>query len=122
MRWPPGSRPGRASRGTSRTCGGGGSTNSAAALAELCYRTLLEDGAAALGVVETKVVTPALERLVEVNTLLSVVFESSGLAAAHAVHNGLTAVPGTSTNYRTGGRRLRAAQPTGPGRLIPHDG
>ena len=38
---------------------GGGSTNSAAALAELCYKTLLEDGAAALRAVETKVVTPA---------------------------------------------------------------
>src|SRR5262249_56297090 len=38
------------------------------------------------------VVTRALERLVEANTLLSGLgFESSGLAAAHAVHNGLTA-------------------------------
>jgi glycerol dehydrogenase len=38
-----------------------------------------------------QVVTPALERLVEANTLLSGLgFESSGLAAAHAVHNGLT--------------------------------
>ena len=75
---------------------GGGSTNSAAALAELCYRTLLEDGAAALRAVQTKVVTPALERLVEANTLLSGLgFESSGLAAAHAVHNGLTVAPGT---------------------------
>jgi len=75
---------------------GGGSTNSAAALAELCYKTLIEDGAAALRAVETKVVTPALERLVEANTLLSGLgFESSGLAAAHAVHNGLTVAPGT---------------------------
>ncbi|MGD0043282.1 MAG: glycerol dehydrogenase [Isosphaeraceae bacterium] len=75
---------------------GGGSTNSAAALAELCYKTLIEDGAAALRAVEIKVVTPALERLVEANTLLSGLgFESSGLAAAHAVHNGLTVAPGT---------------------------
>jgi glycerol dehydrogenase len=75
---------------------GGGSTRSAAALAELCYKTLLEDGAAALRAVECKVVTPALERLVEANTLLSGLgFESSGLAAAHAVHNGLTVAPGT---------------------------
>ena len=52
--------------------------------------------AAALRAVETKVVTPALERLVEANTLLSGLgFESSGLAAAHAVHNGLTVAPGT---------------------------
>jgi glycerol dehydrogenase len=75
---------------------GGGSTGSAAALAELCYKTLVEDGAAALRAVETKVVTPALERLVEANTLLSGLgFESSGLAAAHAVHNGLTVASGT---------------------------
>src|SRR3954470_17544306 len=75
---------------------GGGSTRSAAALAEFCYKTLLEDGAAALRAVECKVVTPALERLVEANTLLSGLgFESSGLAAAHAVHNGLTAAAGT---------------------------
>jgi glycerol dehydrogenase len=33
---------------------------------------------------------------VEANTLLSGLgFESSGLAAAHAIHNGLTAAPGT---------------------------
>ena len=75
---------------------GGGSTRSAAALAELCYKTLLEDGTAALRAVEAKVVTPALERLVEANTLLSGLgFESSGLAAAHALHNGLTVAPGT---------------------------
>jgi glycerol dehydrogenase len=34
--------------------------------------------------------------LVEANTLLSGLgFESSGLAAAHAIHNGLTTAPGT---------------------------
>src|SRR5262249_56979810 len=75
---------------------GGASTQSALTLAELCYRTLLEDGAEALRAVQTQVVTPALDRLVEANTLLSGLgFESSGLAAAHAVHNGLTAAPAT---------------------------
>jgi glycerol dehydrogenase len=75
-----------------RNMRGGGSTASALALAELCYRILLADGPAALQAVSTQVVTPALERLVEANTLLSGLgFESSGLAAAHAVHNGLTA-------------------------------
>ena len=70
---------------------GGLSTQSALALAKLCYRTLLADGADALRSVKTQVVTPALERLVEANTLLSGIgFESSGLAAAHAIHNGLT--------------------------------
>ncbi len=79
---------------------GGGSTQSALALAELCYRTLLADGAAALHAVTTQVVTPALERLVEANTLLSGLgFESSGLAAAHAVHNGLTAAHQTHAYF-----------------------
>jgi glycerol dehydrogenase len=79
-----------------RNMRGGASTRSALALADLCYRTLLEDGAEALRAVRSRVVTPALERLVEANTLLSGLgFESSGLAAAHAVHNGLTAAPGT---------------------------
>jgi glycerol dehydrogenase len=75
---------------------GGGSTASALALAELCYRTLLADGPAALEAVSARAVTPALERLVEANTLLSGLgFESSGLAGAHAVHNGLTAAQET---------------------------
>jgi glycerol dehydrogenase len=79
---------------------GGASTRSALALAELCYRTLLEDGAEALRAVQSQVVTPALERLVEANTLLSGLgFESSGLAAAHAVHNGLTAAPATHAYF-----------------------
>ncbi|MGE5756674.1 MAG: glycerol dehydrogenase, partial [Planctomycetaceae bacterium] len=54
-----------------RNMRGGASTRSALALAELCSRTLLEDGAEALLAVHTRVVTPALERLVEANTLLS---------------------------------------------------
>ncbi|HJT75727.1 MAG TPA: glycerol dehydrogenase, partial [Gemmataceae bacterium] len=83
-----------------RNMRGGASTRSALALADLCYRTLLEDGAAALRAVRGQVVTPALERLVEANTLLSGLgFESSGLAAAHAVHNGLTAAPGTHSYF-----------------------
>jgi glycerol dehydrogenase len=79
-----------------RNMRGGASTASALALAKLCYETLLDAGAEALRAVRTQVVTPALERLVEANTLLSGLgFESSGLAAAHAVHNGLTAAPAT---------------------------
>jgi glycerol dehydrogenase len=79
-----------------RNMRGGASTQSALALAELCYRTLVEDGPAAMRSVSEKVVTPSLERIVEANTLLSGLgFESSGLAAAHAIHNGLTAAPPT---------------------------
>ena len=37
-----------------------------------------------------------MEKVIEANTLLSGLgFESGGLAAAHAIHNGLTAVPQT---------------------------
>lgn len=79
---------------------GGATTISARALAELCYKTLLEDGAAAIRAVETRSVTPALERLVEANTLLSGLgFESGGLAVAHSIHNGLTVAPETHNYY-----------------------
>ncbi|WP_255374376.1 iron-containing alcohol dehydrogenase [Tissierella sp. P1] len=43
--------------------------------------------------IEKKVVTKAVEKIVEANTLLSGLgFESGGLGAAHAVHNGLTVI------------------------------
>ncbi len=49
---------------------------------------------------EQHVVTPALERVVEANTYLSGVgFESGGLAAAHAIHNGITAIPDAHHYY-----------------------
>ncbi|MEN6534802.1 MAG: glycerol dehydrogenase [Bryobacteraceae bacterium] len=79
-----------------RNMRGGASTRSALALAQLCYRTLLDDGAEALRAIQSKTVTDGLERVIEANTLLSGLgFESSGLAAAHSIHNGLTAVPET---------------------------
>lgn len=64
---------------------------SAFALAKLCYDTLLNYGTAAKLACETGVVSPALEHIVEANTLLSGLgFESGGLSGAHAIHNGLT--------------------------------
>ena len=75
---------------------GGASTRSALALADLCYKTLLADGVAAIEALHEQKPNDALERLVEANTLLSGLgFESSGLAAAHAIHNGLTTAAGT---------------------------
>lgn len=75
---------------------GGASTLSALALAELCYKTLLADGPGAVKALQHKEPNDALERIVEANTLLSGLgFESSGLAAAHAIHNGLTTAAGT---------------------------
>ena len=65
------------------------------AIAELCYKTLLADGVDALRAAKEKTITPALERVIEANILLSGLgFESAGLAGAHSVHNGLTVVPG----------------------------
>jgi glycerol dehydrogenase len=79
---------------------GGKTSLSAEALALLCYETLLADGVAALHAVQQQVVTPALERIVEANTLLSGLgFESGGLAVAHSVHNGLTVIPETHGYY-----------------------
>ena len=60
-------------------------------IAETCYKTLLEYGEAALASANAGAVTPAFEHVVEANTLMSGVgFESAGLGAAHAVHNGLS--------------------------------
>ena len=62
----------------------------ALALAHRCWQVLQADGAAAKGDLERGVLSPAVERIVEANTLLSGIgFESGGLAAAHAIHNGL---------------------------------
>lgn len=67
------------------------STNTALALAKLCYETLLEDGLKAKEASDLNVVTPALENIIEANILLSGLgFESGGLAAVHAIHDGLT--------------------------------
>ncbi len=78
------------------TMAGGTPSSSALALANLCYETLLEYGRPALLAVEKKVVTPAVEKIIEANTFLSGIgFESGGLAAAHAIHNGFTALAET---------------------------
>ena len=73
------------------SCAGGKGTMAAMALAELCLDTLLEEGVKAKLALEAGVCTPAVEKVIEANTLLSGIgFESGGLAAAHAIHNGLT--------------------------------
>jgi len=70
---------------------GGKPTEAALALAKLCYDKLLSDGLKAKLAGENNCSTPAFEVIVEANTYLSGIgFESGGLAAAHAIHNGLT--------------------------------
>jgi glycerol dehydrogenase len=65
-------------------------------LAHLCHQNLLEYGLSAKKACEAKVVTPALEHIVETNTLLSGLgFESSGLAAAHGIQMGFTVLKET---------------------------
>ncbi len=75
-------------------------SRTAYALARLCYDTLLEYGFSAKLSCEAHVVTPALEHVVEANTLLSGLgFESGGLAAAHSIHNGFTVLEHTHEQY-----------------------
>lgn len=83
-------------RAHTTTMAGGLQTETAVALAKLSWDLIWENALPAIAAVEDDLVTPAVERLVEANTLLSGLgFESGGLAAAHAIHNGLTAAPQT---------------------------
>jgi glycerol dehydrogenase len=69
-------------------------------IAKLCYDILIRDGRRALAAAKLKRVTPALENIIEVNTLLSGIgFESNGTAAAHAINDGLTAIPTEQIYY-----------------------
>lgn len=78
------------------TMAGGNATKAAITLAELCRDTLLLDGLKAKIAVQNKVCTKAVLNIVEANTYLSGIgFESGGLAAAHAIHNGLTSLEET---------------------------
>ena len=53
------------------------------AIAKKCEETLFADGLQAMAACEAKVVTPALENIIEANTLLSGIgFESGGLAVS----------------------------------------
>lgn len=84
------------SRSNSLTMAGGLPTETGTALARLSWDVLWENALPALDAVRDHVVTPAVEKVIEANTLLSGLgFESGGLAAAHAIHNGLTAAPQT---------------------------
>lgn len=87
-------------QGRGRNIAGATGSMTAHALARLCYETVRDWGEAALMACESGVVTPALERVVEANTLLSGLgFESGGLGAAHSIHNGLTVLPGVHSMH-----------------------
>lgn len=77
------------------TLAGGQPTLAAQAIAQKCEEVLFANAEQAMLDCEKNQVTPALEAVVEANTLLSGLgFESGGLAIAHAIHNGFTAIPG----------------------------
>lgn len=79
---------------------GGYNTNVAMAIAGLCYDILLEHGVNAKTACEKKIVTPALEHVIEANTLLSGIgFESGGLSLAHGIHDCLTNLDQTHGCY-----------------------
>jgi glycerol dehydrogenase len=70
---------------------GGSPPMTALAIGRLCYETLRRYGVQAKLAVLRNAVTPAVEKIVEANILLSGLgFESGGLSAAHGTHNGFT--------------------------------
>lgn len=74
---------------------GGWPSISGMAIARACEETIMKHGYAALKAVECHEVTAAVEAVVEANTLMSGLgFENGGLSAAHAIHDGFTALTG----------------------------
>jgi len=78
------------------TPAGGLATQAALALAELSWEVLHKHALPAIEAVRRHEVTDDVEAVIEANTLLSGLgFESGGLAAAHAIHDGVTTIPQT---------------------------
>lgn len=76
---------------TTNMKGGFKQTLAAYAIAKECYRVLLRDGAAALQAAQVGAVSPALDNIIEVNTLLSGIgAETNGASGSHAFHDGFT--------------------------------
>lgn len=66
-------------------------TLAAYAIAKECYNVLISDGYAALQAARVGAVTPALDNIIEVNTLLSGIgAETNGASGSHAFHDGFT--------------------------------
>lgn len=87
-------------RSDADNCVGGKCTLAAMNLAQLCYDTLMDSGIQAMTATKEGICTKAVENIIEANTYLSGIgFESGGLAGAHAIHNGLTAIPETHKLY-----------------------
>jgi glycerol dehydrogenase len=79
---------------------GGFNLRAIMSIAKICYQTLLEYGEAAKISCENNVVSPALEYIIEANTLLSGLgFESGGLSTPHGIHDCLCNLQGTHDYY-----------------------
>lgn len=67
-----------------------------AQIARACHETLMRDGVAAYEAAKAGCLTPAVENIIEANTLLSGLgFENCGVSAAHGIHDALTALEPT---------------------------
>lgn len=90
-------------RANANNMAGGKATLLGAMIGEKCEDILFEHAMLAYQANEAQIVTPSFEAVVEANTLLSGLgFESGGLAAAHAIHNGFTALHGEIHNLTHG--------------------
>lgn len=91
---------GNAGVGLKQSGGGAKATLTSMAIAELCYRVLLDDGLQAKHAAEQQCVTKAFNRVVEANALMSGIgFESNGVASAHAVYCGFSELGSRATMY-----------------------
>lgn len=76
------------------TDGGFNQTIAGQAVARACYEALMKYGALAKISCDNKVVTEALENIIETNILLSGLgFENNATSGAHSVNDGITALP-----------------------------
>ena len=80
-------------RSGATSCAGGKTTEAAMALAKLCFDTLMEEGVKAKIALEAGVCTPAVEKVIEANTLLSGI----GFEKCHHMYHGEKVAFGTLT-------------------------
>lgn len=88
-------RSNRDSRSKNYVAGGQGMPIAGMAIARACHDVLMRDAIGAVAAAREGIVTPAVENIIEANTLLSGLgFENCGCSAAHGIHNGLSILPG----------------------------
>jgi glycerol dehydrogenase len=89
-----------AASATAKNIPGGRTTEAAVQLTRLCFDNLMKYGLQAARDADMGIITPAVEKIISSVKLLSAIgFESSGLAAAHATHNGMTILPGLKAEH-----------------------